>query len=290
MPRSLTDNAQALLDELPYYERDAPEVEATISALSNEIDRIDAQVQVIYSDLFPQTADARLSWWEATLGLPVEPEARTLAQRQAIVLAYLRAIRIGGAGTSWEAALTQVLGTNWSYVEHAGTYTVNILVPFTAALPNPTGLSVTASGTTGTLPAGTYHYVISALSPYGETMASNDVSVTITAGQEPHLTWPAITGASGYQVYRGTDPLSAGTLNSPVLLVNLAAGTTAYIDDGTASPDSSERPPSANSTQSPLGLQGQQLARAITPAHLQVTFGYTSGFLVEISQVGVETL
>lgn len=62
-----------------------------------------------------------------------------------------------------------------------------------------------ASTTGGTLAAGTYYYKIAGITPYGETLGSNEVSVTTTgATSSVTLSWTAINGATNYRIYRGT--------------------------------------------------------------------------------------
>jgi len=74
---------------------------------------------------------------------------------------------------------------------------------------NPKTAPTAVKETGGTLTAGTYTYVYTAKNPFGETMASPSVSVTITdadvaAGdRQIKLSWTAIHGATAYRVYRG---------------------------------------------------------------------------------------
>lgn len=79
---------------------------------------------------------------------------------------------------------------------------------------------------------GTYYYVIVALDAYGNPLAvSNERSAVIAATtNQAALSWSAVTGAlGGYQVYRG-----AATDAYTVLVTTVAAGTTTYVDTGTA--------------------------------------------------------
>jgi uncharacterized phage protein gp47/JayE len=74
-----------------------------------------------------------------------------------------------------------------------------------AAEPGPTGLARVASGTGGTLAAGTYYYVVTGLVGGFETVVSNRVSATVAgATSSVALTWAALAGATAYRVYRGT--------------------------------------------------------------------------------------
>lgn len=99
----------------------------------------------------------------------------------------------------------------------------------------PVGLAVGAAVAGGSLTAGTYYYRVSATfnangTPI-ETIASNEASGTTAGGNLTlPLTWTAVTGASGYKIYRGT---SAGSENK--LLATLTSGTTTtYSDTGAA--------------------------------------------------------
>jgi len=74
-------------------------------------------------------------------------------------------------------------------------------------LPAPTGLAGTPSTTGGALATGTYSYKVTALNATGETLPSNEVSVPVTGPTgSVSLTWSAVSGATGYRVYRGTAP------------------------------------------------------------------------------------
>ncbi len=69
-----------------------------------------------------------------------------------------------------------------------------------------------ATGSNGTLAAGTYYYRVVARNPNGYSnnavhgTASAEVSCTVTAGQRCDLSWTAITNATHYRVFRGTAP------------------------------------------------------------------------------------
>jgi hypothetical protein len=85
----------------------------------------------------------------------------------------------------------------------------------------------------GALTAGTYKYYITALNANGETSVSNEVTVTTAAGNlTAHLTWPAVTGATGYKVYRTA---AAGASNTELLLTTLGV-VTSYDDAAVGAP------------------------------------------------------
>lgn len=101
-----------------------------------------------------------------------------------------------------------------------GSNAVGVAVPALAAPSTAT--------TGGTLAAATYFYIITALTAFGETSKSNEVSQATTgATSTVGLSWAAVTGATGYRVYRST---STGTEQ---LLATLGA-VTSYTDTGTA--------------------------------------------------------
>jgi uncharacterized membrane protein YgcG len=102
----------------------------------------------------------------------------------------------------------------------------------TTQLAAPTGLVATDGGAGGTLAAGTYFYVVTALDGAGgETTASNESNVTIAVNHKINLNWTAVPFAvGGYNVYRS---LTTGT---ELLLVGagLPATTNSFIDTGSA--------------------------------------------------------
>lgn len=107
-----------------------------------------------------------------------------------------------------------------------------------AHLSAPAASAPTTSTTGGTLAAATYYYKVTALGSVGETVGSNEVSVTTTGTTSSNtVTWGAVTGATGYRVYRGT---SAGTES-----VYYAPGNvTSFTDTGAANTAGS--PPTTN--------------------------------------------
>lgn len=79
----------------------------------------------------------------------------------------------------------------------------------------------------GALTAGTYKYYVTATNAAGESTVSNEVTVTTAAGNlTAHLTWPAVSGATGYKVYRTA---AAGASNSELLRATL--GNVLLYDD-----------------------------------------------------------
>jgi len=118
----------------------------------------------------------------------------------------------------------------------------------------PTLSSAVGSASGGSLPEATYFYRLTATSSTGETTPSGEMSVW-TSGPNGSVTlgWNAVTGATGYRIYRST---AAG---SQKLLASVGNVTT-YSDTGSATPGSAT-PPTSNTasrstTCSPAGIPG----------------------------------
>jgi hypothetical protein len=122
----------------------------------------------------------------------------------------------------------------------------------------PSGLAGTASTTGGTIPAGTYYYVVTAMVPNGETVASNEISKTTTGSTSSvALTWnaPSGSGSTGYRVYRGT---STGAEHSLVAVISRGTQTS-FTDVG--NPVATASPPTTGITSGmPIWVNQAQLA------------------------------
>ena len=106
----------------------------------------------------------------------------------------------------------------------------------TLTIPGPLDAPVlnapTTATTGGTLAAATYFYKITAINAIGETVGSNEVSQATTGTTSTvGLSWAAITGATGYRIYRATT--TGGQSTSPALVAEVGA-VTSYTDTGTA--------------------------------------------------------
>ena len=101
---------------------------------------------------------------------------------------------------------------------------------------------VSQSGT-GALGNATYYYTVTSITASGESLSSNEVVAT-TAGELNHvnLTWNPVSGATGYQVYRGT---SAGAEN--ILIATITSGNAFSFTDTGFEATSPAAPPSVNS-------------------------------------------
>lgn len=111
-----------------------------------------------------------------------------------------------------------------------------------AVLAVPVANAPTTATTGGSLAAATYYYVVTATKSNGETTKSNEVSITTTGTTSTvTVSWGAITGATGYRVYRGT---AAGGEN---VYYSVSGGsTTSFTDTGAANTAGS--PPTVNTT------------------------------------------
>jgi hypothetical protein len=82
----------------------------------------------------------------------------------------------------------------------------------------------------GAFTAGAYYWVVTSITAAGESAVSNELTATLTSNQEQPINWSAVTGATGYNVYRGT---TVGGENK--LITTISSGSTVtYTDTGTA--------------------------------------------------------
>ena len=105
------------------------------------------------------------------------------------------------------------------YVVNAGRQTItgNVVGPL-PAIATPAVPTVTPQGTTG---ATTYSYTVTAISEYGETVASPVGSTatgnaTLTGANFNRLTWTMVVGALGYRIYRTVGGATQGRIGEIV--------------------------------------------------------------------------
>ena len=132
------------------------------------------------------------------------------------------------------------------------------VTPSVLAVPTmgaPTGVSG------GTLTnSTTYYYVMTATNAAGQTTQSAQVSFTATSPNlTAVLTWAAITGATGYKIYRST---TSGTYGASTLLTTIGSGATVTYND-TGSATTTGTPPGSNGATSPVTFT---LANTVTSA------------------------
>ena len=101
----------------------------------------------------------------------------------------------------------------------------------TQVLAAPSGLAASPVAGGGSFAAGTYYWKITGLNAAGETVGSSEVNAVVAANGHVDLTWSALTGATGYRIYRAS---SSGGQNVSPALVTQVGQVTAYTDTGTA--------------------------------------------------------
>jgi hypothetical protein len=104
--------------------------------------------------------------------------------------------------------------------------------------------TVVAEG--GSLPAGSYHYRLTAINAHGETTAAPSGLVVNVRPEDStvQIRWAEIEDATGYRIYREDGD------SGPGLLATVARGTDRYVDDGSSLP-AGPPPPSAGSAHTP---------------------------------------
>jgi len=114
-------------------------------------------------------------------------------------------------------------------------------------LPSFPGLSAPAAptataGAGGSLAAATYSYELTATNQNGETLPSAvSTATTVGANGSVALTWTAVAGATGYNVY--------GRVAGALALLASLGNVTNWNDTGTGAPNAAVTPPIVNSTQ-----------------------------------------
>lgn len=97
--------------------------------------------------------------------------------------------------------------------------------------PVQSALSTAASG--GTITAGTYIYAVTAINANGETTISNERTIVTTGSTSTvTVTWAAVTGATGYKLYK----TAAGGASGTELLYKTVGAVTTDIDTAPGSP------------------------------------------------------
>ncbi len=135
---------------------------------------------------------------------------------------------------------TNPITLSWNAVSSATSYTL-YRGTSSGDISAKTVLAATIAGTTYTdtsaLTGTTYYYQVRAVNGDGASGGSNEVEATASGGSfslvgnisgaTVQLTWSAITGSSGYNLYRGISPI---TTSMTKIRANLAATT--YTDSG----------------------------------------------------------
>lgn len=135
----ITPLGWAMIDSLPPILREDPDYRALMHCAAREIERVEATIEDVRTQLIPVNAtDLGLQAWEHLLRLPVAPSGETIEVRQITVANRLAALGGDPAGTDWVRRMNRRLGNvAWSYEEHqpgvGGTpaaQTLRIRLPF----------------------------------------------------------------------------------------------------------------------------------------------------------------
>jgi hypothetical protein len=170
----------------------------------------------------------------------------------------------GCAGT-WKDVTEEILAQGISRDEAGGT--MDTMPAATTA--RSSGGSLTASTT--------YYYTVTAVGPWGESAGTQASQTTGSSHRTITVSWPAVTGATGYNLYRTT---TSGTFTGSgngviTLVVNTAQGTSwvspytptaTFTDSGAITPTaSSSGPPSPCTNTAIIHLEEAVPAAATSP-------------------------
>lgn len=127
--------SSVLLDDIQPELADDPAVKMVLTAVGNELARLQGLAEKLREHIFPRNATDELgvlAIYERMFGLPVQPALLTVDQRQDLVLAHFRK-RIAGSGLDWQEVLQNAMGsTLFSYREGPTPNTVTIRYAFQA--------------------------------------------------------------------------------------------------------------------------------------------------------------
>lgn len=192
-----------------------------------------------------------------------------VANQTAVSLARIKGARIRLLGASEVAPDGSTQGTACSSVSVGA-----------VAVPPPVQSALATSTTGGSIAAGTYYYVVTSTTAAGESVQSNEQSIVTTGTTSTNtITWTAVTGATGYKVYRST---ASGVYGASSLVATIGSGSTVTASDTVASP-SAGTPPTTNGATLPnpstLGMKGSNPTMQLNSASvLHVADGSAAGF------------
>lgn len=120
----------------------------------------------------------------------------------------------------------------------SATATLNDREAGTGAILPPTNVTATPAGTT--TPSYTYEYTVTATTSGGETNGGVPVQAVanqvLTSTNKVTVNWTAVTGATGYKIYR-RNLTTGGVLSTPLLLSSVSGqATITFTDDGSFTP------------------------------------------------------
>lgn len=155
---------------------------------------------------------------------------------------YISPFDLGGGFTSnqWQWGTFDTVTVLLNGADAPQVFNGTALTPMTiTTLSAPTISGITTGS--GTLAAATYYYKVTAINVNGETTGSAEVSHILAAPGGNQVTWGAISGATGYNIYRST------VTNTEHFLTSVGAPTVTFLDDGSLS-TTSVTVPSTNTT------------------------------------------
>lgn len=117
MTATLTPLAVQMLGEIPPFLRTDPDHVAVAYAYAREIERAEEAISTMREQAVPSEATLLLKLWEMTVGAEVEPSIPE-AERQKIVVAFLRALAANPSGLHWELVVGLLAGSGWFYIDH----------------------------------------------------------------------------------------------------------------------------------------------------------------------------
>lgn len=128
-----------------------------------------------------------------------------------------------------------------------------------SAPPVQSAASTSTTGGTGLAAATAYYYVVTALNANGETLQSNERTVTTGAGATNSNTvnWAAVSGATGYKVYRS---LVTGVYTAAAYYT--VGAVTTMVDTG-AAPTGNATPPVRDTTGDKVYNPGDAVTNAV---------------------------
>jgi hypothetical protein len=113
-------------------------------------------------------------------------------------------------------------------------------------LPAPVQSALATAASGGTILAGTYRYIVTAINANGQTGASNEQTITTTGSTSTvTVSWAAVPGATGYKLYKTAAGGAAGT----ELLYKTVGVVTTDIDTAPGTPTGAF--PTANTATTP---------------------------------------
>lgn len=196
-------------------------------------------------------------------------------------VAGTRKVYVNKDGGSWQvcegatyqsASATFVQGASRALILNGKDYlsyldTTDLSVHTYNSISTPSTPSVTPTNF-GAGTALTYRWRVSATTDVGETPASTAITTTTSISRDQWtqsgvtpvyatISWSAVTGANGYCVYVGTE---AG---KEYFIGTVPAGTTSYVDDGSAVQIVTKLAPIGDSTRGPIASRGANVGGQI---------------------------